>query len=156
VPLIRLARDKRGLDTLYLLHQRSDGRGGARLRVLYFCAAPQGLVFGRPWLDAATQRALERQFPDVDFDWPALLREVEQRRLPPPIEPQARRLRPSAKTDRRPPSSEVPADKPVSAKRKRRRPSSSDTIAPTPAGSGAVPTPGDSASDPVAAPIIES
>ena len=156
MPLIRLARDKRGLDTLYLLHQRSDGRGGTRLRVLYFCAAPQGLVFGRPWLDAATQRALERQFPDVDFDWPALLREVEQRRLPPAIEPQARRPRPSVKTDRRPPSSEVPADKPASAKRKRRRGAPSDTVAPSTAAPAAGSAPAVSTRDPAATPIIES
>jgi hypothetical protein len=121
VPLIRLARDKRGLDTLYLLHHRQDGRGEPRLRVIYFCAAPQGLDFGRQALDPATQRALEQRYPDVAFDWPALLKEIEQRRLPPPVEPQARRLRPSGKADRRPPASEPPADKPAAGKRKRRR-----------------------------------
>ena len=121
MPLIRLARDKRGLDTLYLLHPRSDRRGESRLRVLYFSAAPQGLTFGRQWLDVATQRALERQYPDITFDWPALLRELEQRRLPPVVEPQARRPRGPAKAERRAPSSDVPTDKAGSARRKRRR-----------------------------------
>lgn len=121
MPLIRLARDKRGLDTLYLLHHRPDGRGDARLRVIYFCAAPQGLDFGRQALDAGTQQALQRRYPDVVFDWPALLKDIEQRRLPPQVEPQARRLRPAGKAERRPPASETPADRPSTGKRKRRR-----------------------------------
>ena len=121
MPLIRLARDKRGLDTLYLLHHRPDGRGESRLRVIYFCAAPQGLAFGRQALDPLTQRGLEQRYPDVAFDWPALLKEVEQRRLPPQVEPQARRPRPAGKTDRRAPASETPNERPAASKRKRRR-----------------------------------
>jgi hypothetical protein len=132
LPLIRLARDKRGLDTLYLLHHAANGRGETRLRVIYFCAGPQGLAFGRQALDPNTQRALEQRYPGVAFDWPALLQEIEQRRLPPSVEPQARRPRPAAKAERRPPSSETAADKPAGGKRKRRRggngqPSSSET-----------------------------
>lgn len=121
MPLIRLARDKRGLDTLYLLHHRPDGRGEPRLRVIYFCAASQGLAFGRQALDPATQGALQRRYPDVAFDWPALLKDIEQRRLPPQVEPQARRPRPTVKAERRPQASEIPADKPSTGKRKRRR-----------------------------------
>ena len=121
MPLIRLARDKRGLDTLYLLHHGSDSRGETRLRVIYFCAGPQGLLFGRQALDPLTQRALEQRYPDVTFDWPALLQEIEQRRLPPQVEPQARRMRPAPKAERRPPASESAADKPSGARRKRRR-----------------------------------
>lgn len=121
MPLIRLARDKRGLDTLYLLHHAADARGEGRLRVIYFCAGPQGLEFGRQALDPSTQRALEQRYLDVAFDWPALLQEIEQRRLPPQVEPQARRLRPPPKAERRAPASDPPADKPVAAKRKRRR-----------------------------------
>ena len=121
MPLIRLARDKRGLDTLYLLQHATDSRGETRLRVIYFCAGPQGLTFGRQALDPLTQRALEQRYPDVVFDWPALLQEIEQRRLPPQVEPQARRMRPPPKAERRPPASETPTDKPSGARRKRRR-----------------------------------
>ena len=153
MPLIRLARDKRGIDTLYLLHQRADERGAPRLRVLYFCAAPQGLAFGRSWLDADTQRVLERQYPDVEFDWPALLRELEQRRLPPAAEPTLRRPRPAGKTERRPPTSEVAVNKPVAAKRKRRRgaPATAATASSPPGDAAATGEPSSS----IAAPIIE-
>jgi hypothetical protein len=121
VPLIRLARDKRGLDTLYLLHHRQDGRGEARLRVIYFCAAPQGLDFGRQALDPQTQHALEQRYPDVAFDWAGLLKEIEQRRLPPQLEAPIRRPRPAPKAERRPAASETPIERPASGKRKRRR-----------------------------------
>ena len=152
MPLIRLARDKRGLDTLYLLHHRPDGRGDTRLRVIYLCAAPQGLDFGRQALDPVTQRALEQRYPDVVFDWVALLKEVEQRRLPPQVEPQARRTRPAPKAERRPPPSEVPAEKPSAGKRKRRRGGSGQA---SPSGNGPS-GPGDTASvsPPMSAPPI--
>jgi hypothetical protein len=135
-----LARDKRGLDTIYLLQHRPDGRGEPRLRVIYFCAAPQGLDFGRQALDADTQRALQRRYPDVVFDWPALLKEIEQRRLPPQVEPQTRRPRPVVKADRRPQASERQAEKPSSGKRKRRRGGQASSGAGGAAGSPAVGT----------------
>ena len=151
MPLIRLARDKRGLDTLYLLHQRTDRRGETRLRVLYFCVSPQGLTFGRHCLDQATQRALERRYPDVAFDWVALLKEIEQRRLPPPVEPQARRGRPPGKADRRPPTSEGAQEKPDRAGGKRKKRRGPGTGGPTPP----VERPADAAPPAPPAPIIE-
>ena len=142
MPLIRLARDKRGIDTLYLLHHGSNGRGGEpRLRVIYFCAGPQALLFGRQALDPLTQRALEQRYPDVAFDWPALLQEIEQRRLPPQVEPQARRIRPAPKAERRPAASESPAEKPSGGKRKRRRGGTGQSGAPPGAGSTASTSP---------------
>jgi hypothetical protein len=149
VPLIRLARDKRGIDTLYLLHHGSDGRGETRLRVIYFCAGPQGLAFGRQALDPITQRALEQRYPDVAFDWPALLQEIEQRRLPPQIEPQARRIRPSSKAERRPPASETPVEKPSGGKKRRRRGGGGQPGSTSPGAISAV-----SASPPATAPPI--
>ena len=151
MPLIRLARDKRGLDTLYLLHHAPDSRGESRLRVIYFCAGPQGLAFGRQALDPLTQRALEQRYPDVAFDWAALLQEIEQRRLPPQVEPQARRMRPAPKAERRPAASESAADKPSGPRRKRRRGGNGQPGA-TPSGTG-----GAALASPLAAapPIIE-
>lgn len=153
MPLIRLARDKRGLDTLYLLHHRPDGRGEPRLRVIYFCAAPQGLDFGRQALDPATQCALEQRYPEVVFDWPALLKEIEQRRLPPQVEPQARRTRPAPKTERRPPPSENPTEKSAGGNKRKRRRGGNGQLSPSVA-AGAAPGDSGSVSPPVALPPI--
>jgi hypothetical protein len=71
LPILRLARDKRGIDTVYLLDNGTDGRRGGGLRVLYFWTAPTGLRVDA--LDLSRQRQLQRAFPDVVFDWPALL-----------------------------------------------------------------------------------
>jgi hypothetical protein len=73
LPILRLARDKRGIDTVYLLESGTDGRRGGGLRVLYFWTAPSGLRVGVDALDISRQRQLQRAFPDVVFDWPALL-----------------------------------------------------------------------------------
>lgn len=137
MPLIRVARDKRGLDTLYLLHPKPDMRGETRLRVIYFCTAPQGLTFGRRCLDAERQRALERQYPEIRFDWAALLQELEQRRLPPPPESVVRRhaaRAPGPKTERRPSSSDIPAA--VSRGRKRERTGAGVVTVPPPLATG--------------------
>lgn len=78
MPIVRFSRDKRGLDTIYLIDTASEGgrrTGGAR--VLYFWTAPPGLRVGRSALDDSAQRALQRAHPDIPFDWPALLKAVE-------------------------------------------------------------------------------
>jgi hypothetical protein len=78
LPIVRLSRDKRGLDTIYLIDTSAEGgrrTGGAR--VLYFWTAPPGLRVGRSALDESTQRALERAHPEMAFDWPALRKAVD-------------------------------------------------------------------------------
>jgi hypothetical protein len=71
LPLVRLSRDKRGFDTIYLLDAGSGRQG--KLRVLYFWTAPTGIRVGRDALDDVRRQQLERAFPQVPFDWPALL-----------------------------------------------------------------------------------
>jgi hypothetical protein len=78
LPIVRLSRDKRGLDTIYLIDTSTEGgrrSGGAR--VLYFWTAPPGLRVGRTALDESAQHALQRAHPDVAFDWPALRKAVD-------------------------------------------------------------------------------
>lgn len=93
MPIVRLSRDKRGLDTIYLIDTRSDGKRSGGARVLYFWTAPPGLRVGRSALDDTRQRELERTHPDILFEWPELLKAVEAARQQAPLvlTPEARR-----------------------------------------------------------------
>jgi hypothetical protein len=78
VPFVRFSRDKRGYEHLYLI---DSGRDRGRSRVLYWFRTPPGVRVGRNPFDAETQRALERQNPDVQFDWP----QIVAAKIPPPV-----------------------------------------------------------------------
>ena len=76
MPFLRVLRDKRGYETTYLMHWF---REGSRLRssVLYAFRTPPAVGVGRQALEPETRRALEQQYPDVEFDWRSL-RETQQ------------------------------------------------------------------------------
>jgi hypothetical protein len=78
VPFVRFSRDKRGYEHLYLI---DSGRDRGRSRVLYWFRTPPGVRVGRNPFDVETQRALERQNPDVQFDWP----QIVAAKIPPPV-----------------------------------------------------------------------
>jgi hypothetical protein len=78
VPFVRFSRDKRGYEHLYLV---DIGRDRGRSRVLYWFRTPPGVRVGRNPFDPETQRALERQNPDVQFDWP----QIVAAKIPPPV-----------------------------------------------------------------------
>jgi hypothetical protein len=78
VPFVRFSRDKRGYEHLYLI-DLSKERG--RSRVLYWFRTPPGIKVGRAAFDPDTQRSLERQNPDVQFDWP----QIVAARMPPAV-----------------------------------------------------------------------
>jgi hypothetical protein len=94
---MRVTRDQRGYETTFLLH---TPRVGERPRVLYWYRTAPGLRIGRRALDEDAIRALEEQYPEIEFDWPQLLEEAESvppdverrperpRRRPPPPEPE--------------------------------------------------------------------
>jgi len=75
MPFIRLSRDRRGYEHLYLLHM-DPRRGRARAALLYWARSPADLRVGREPLDRATQVRLERAHPDLVFDWTSLARTV--------------------------------------------------------------------------------
>lgn len=77
MPFVRFARDRRGYEHVYLI-DASKERG--RSRVLYWFRTPSGVKVGRNPFDPETQRSLERQNPDVLFDWP----QIVAARMPPP------------------------------------------------------------------------
>ena len=76
MPFVRFSRDRRGYEHLYLVDSKEHGRS----RVIYWFRTPPGVKVGRSPFDAATQRSLEQQYPDVRFDWP----QIVAARMPPP------------------------------------------------------------------------
>ena len=76
MPFVRFARDRRGYEHLYLVDSKENGRS----RVIYWFRTPPGVKVGRSPFDAATQRSLEQQYPDVTFNWP----QIVAARMPPP------------------------------------------------------------------------
>ena len=92
MPYLRLTADRRGVEHTFLLHVAAPGE---RPKVLYWYRTVPGVKIGRPALDDAAMRALEEQYPHIDFDWPYILDvgamtpvEVEA-----PIPPRKRKLR---------------------------------------------------------------
>ncbi|HET9268596.1 MAG TPA: hypothetical protein VFO31_10550 [Vicinamibacterales bacterium] len=76
MPFIRHTRDKRGFESLYVMHAyRPTPESPHRTRVLYLFRSPTQLKVGRQPLDSEVMEALEHTHPDVSFDWNALTRE---------------------------------------------------------------------------------
>ena len=77
---LRISRDKRGYEYFALVHASAGRRGRVRQRVLYWYRTPPGIKVGRSPFDEEVMRALERQYPDVKFDWES----IRSTPLPPP------------------------------------------------------------------------
>lgn len=94
MPYLRLTADRRGVEHTFLLHVPAPG---VPAKVLYWYRTAPGLRLGRPALDDAAMRAIEEQYPEIDFDWPYILDmgamtpvEVEA-----PLPPRKRKIRPA-------------------------------------------------------------
>jgi hypothetical protein len=74
VPFLRVIRDKRGYETTYLMHWFNEG-GRQRSRILYAFRGPSVARVGRVPLEPAVMRHLEASFPEVAFDWKAVMAE---------------------------------------------------------------------------------
>jgi hypothetical protein len=72
VPFVRVSRDKRGYETIYLVHTSQRRGRPAATRVLYVFRTPPGLKAGRDPFDPELRRTLESQNPGVEFDWDRL------------------------------------------------------------------------------------
>lgn len=72
MPFLRVIRDKRGYETTYLMHWYREGNR-QRSRILYVFRSPGGVRVGRNALEPEVLRQLERQHPEIDFDWKAVL-----------------------------------------------------------------------------------
>jgi hypothetical protein len=88
VPFLRVIRDKRGYETTYLMHWYREG-GRQHSRILYVFRTPGGVRVGRHPLEPDVLRQIERQHPDITFDW-AVVRENQQM-IEPALEQRRRR-----------------------------------------------------------------
>ena len=70
---LRFSRDKRGVENFYLVQPTTNRRGKVRQRVLYWFRSPPDVKVGRQPFDQHVRRALETQYPDVEFDWRAIV-----------------------------------------------------------------------------------
>lgn len=98
MPFVRYARDRRGYETLYVMHAFDAPEGNAgnarspRPRVLYACRTVPYAKVGRMSIDESVQRRIETAYPNLTFDWPRLLKEAAQS-APRPERPEARQER---------------------------------------------------------------
>jgi hypothetical protein len=76
VPFLRVIRDKRGYETTYLMHWYREG-SRQRSKILYVFRTPGGVRVGRNPLEPDVIRQIEREHPDIAFDW-AVVRENQQ------------------------------------------------------------------------------
>jgi len=72
VPFLRVIRDKRGYETTYLMHWYREGNR-QRSKILYVFRSPGGVRVGRRSLEPEVLRQLEREHPEIDFDWKAVI-----------------------------------------------------------------------------------
>ncbi len=70
---LRFSRDKRGVESFTLVHTTTNRRGKVRPRVLYWFRTPPDIKVGREPFDPELRRALEKQNPDITFDWRAIV-----------------------------------------------------------------------------------
>lgn len=85
MPFVRYARDRRGYETLYVMHAFDGGSPGntgtsrnARVRVLYACRTVPYAKVGRMTIDESVQRRIETAYPSLTFEWTRLLKEAAQ------------------------------------------------------------------------------
>jgi len=70
VPFVRFSRDRRGYEHIYLVHAaQGRGRSSGPTKVLYWYRTPPGLKVGREPFDETARRALEAEYPNLQFDW---------------------------------------------------------------------------------------
>jgi hypothetical protein len=114
VPFVRVSRDKRGYEHIYLFD--TPARRAGHARVLYWYRTPPDVKVGREPFDADVRRRLEEQNPGVHFDWdrlsviPAPPPDVEHWRERRRLERAAKQARRAAQLEESEPSGPPPAE----------------------------------------------
>jgi hypothetical protein len=73
VAYLRFTRDARGYENTYLIHT-SAMNGKPVTRILYWFRTPPNVRVGRVALDEGAVRQIEELHPDLEFDWPQILK----------------------------------------------------------------------------------
>ena len=90
MPFLRVIRDRRGYETTYLMDWYREG-ARQRSRILYVFRTPGSVRVGREPLDAEALRSIESLYPDIAFDWKAML--GQRQVIEPAPEPRRPRMR---------------------------------------------------------------
>src|SRR5438094_2440499 len=70
---LRFSRDKRGYEHFQLVQPAVNRRGSGKPRILYWFRSPSNVRVGREPFDDAIRIAIEKQNPDLEFDWTQIL-----------------------------------------------------------------------------------
>jgi hypothetical protein len=70
---LRFTRDKRGYEHFQLVQPPANPRDTSQARILYWFRSPPNVRVGREPFDQNVRSALEKQNPDVEFDWQRIL-----------------------------------------------------------------------------------
>jgi hypothetical protein len=108
VPFLRVIRDKRGYETTYLMDWHREG-DRQRSHILYVFRTPGGARVGREPLDPEARREIEQRYPDISFDWNAVLKTQQIVEAPPERRPRRRR-RPEDQGEAGPGEGRAPSD----------------------------------------------
>ncbi|MBA3232312.1 MAG: hypothetical protein H0T05_05780 [Acidobacteria bacterium] len=107
---MRFSRDKRGYEHTFVVHGERR-RGRSHSRVLYWFRTPPGVRVGRAPLDADAIRLIEEHNPNLEFDWPRILKgdgaPADAMSRSEPAERRPRQDRP--RSDRTPAAPRIPA-----------------------------------------------
>lgn len=98
MPYLRFTRDTRGYENTYLVHTATR-HGKPLSRLLYWFRTPPNVRIGRAALDEGAIRLIEEMHPDVEFDWPQILKTPIPMPPPAPFDGFRKGRRPSTSTE---------------------------------------------------------
>ena len=78
MPFLKVTRDPRGYEHIYLLQ---DALPGEAPSLLYWFRSAPGVRVGRPAIDEEAIRRLEERHPELEFDWPEMLEQMMQQQM---------------------------------------------------------------------------
>ena len=69
MPVVRVTRDRRGYEHIYLIHADARRDASSPGAVLYWYRTPPAARVGRRPFDEEVRRALEAEYPHLVFEW---------------------------------------------------------------------------------------